>query len=163
MFLKVISKVLARYDANVLITRKINKGSAFYAQIDELKNRYGNRIILGNTMPLADYYQCLWMSDIQVSTATHESPGIATLEAMYTRNCCILPCQSSYSEICGDCKEVLYPYSEEGLYQRLSYFIEQETERQEIAQRLYDMSLNFTPERVGSKICRVIDATTPYE
>jgi len=29
--------------------------------------------------------RCRW------STATHESLGIATLEAMYARNCCLLP------------------------------------------------------------------------
>lgn len=96
---------------------------------------------------------------MQVSTATHESLGIATLEAMYTRNCCILPCQCCYPEICEECKEVLYPYSEEGLYQRLSHFIEQGAERQETARRLHEISLKYTPEKVVSKICRVIDST----
>jgi hypothetical protein len=48
-------------------------------------------VLLGNDMRLGDYYWALWMADIQVSTATHESLDVSTLEAMYTGNCCILP------------------------------------------------------------------------
>ena len=70
-------------------------------------------------MALDDYYRALWMSDLQVSTASHESLGVSTLEAMYTENCCILPRVGSYPEICGNHSEILYDFGEEALEERL--------------------------------------------
>jgi len=158
MFLKVMEKLMERYKINVLITRKIEKDSPFYPVVTTFKERYRERVILGNTMSLEEYYTALWMADIQVSTATHESLGIATLEAMYTKNCCILPNLGSYPEICNGEKRVLYPHGEKELIKKLSYFIENVSERKKIAERLSQLSLNYSPQKVVSKISNVIES-----
>jgi glycosyltransferase involved in cell wall biosynthesis len=158
MFLRVMKKLMKRYKLNVLITRKIDKEKPFYPMVTTLKEKYRGQVILGDTMPLEEYYTALWMSDIQVSTATHESLGIATLEAMYTKNCCILPHLGSYPEICGGIKRVLYPYGEKGLLERLSYFIENVKERKKVAEHLSKLSLRYSPEKVVSNISSVIES-----
>lgn len=63
---------------------------------------------LGNDMPIDRYYQALWRGHIQVSTATHESLGVATLEARATNNYCLLPRIGSYSEIAEHDSTVFY-------------------------------------------------------
>ena len=78
-------------------------------------------------MPLDEYYQALWAADLQVSTATHESLGVSTLEAMYTDNCCILPRLGSYPEICNGNPDVLYELGEAQLEEKLCYFLEHPT------------------------------------
>jgi hypothetical protein len=47
--------------------------------------------------------------DIQVSTALHESFGVATLEAMFAGNACLLPRHAVYPELCGSIEESLEP------------------------------------------------------
>jgi hypothetical protein len=78
-------------------------------------------------MSLAEYYATLWASSIQVSTARHESLGIATLEAMYMNNCCLLPNRQSYPEITGGLG--LYT-SDDELLQMLKTYICDDASRQ---------------------------------
>lgn len=156
MFLRVMKRILKKYDINLIITREIPQKDPATKLIKELKKDYPGQIFLGNTLPLNKYCRFLWMSDIQVSTATHESLGIATLEAMYTKNCCLLPNQCCYPELVGDCKSILYSYTEKELFKKLSWFIEHKTERQRIGEILHKRSLNYTPAKVGMKVLRAL-------
>ena len=152
VFARVATAIMQEYDVNVLFTRRFRAGSPGEPEIHALKSRFGDRVILGNDLSVADYYRALWMSDIQVSTASHESLGIATLESMYTRNCCVLPMVGSYPEICGERKEILYEPGEDGLVDRLVHFLENPGERREIAEDLHDMTLRYHPEPVVDRI-----------
>ena len=84
---------------------------------------FPDQVMLGNDLPLPDYYRALWMAELQVSTATHESLGTAPLEAMHTGTCCILPRLGSYPEITGEHPDVLYTLGEGRLHERLTYFL----------------------------------------
>jgi hypothetical protein len=156
LFVRVMHSVMARYPINVLFTRRFDGGTPAFDAIAGLIERFGERVLLGNDMALGDYYEALWRSQIQVSTATHESLGISTLEAMYTQNCCILPRLGSYPEICGEHPEVLYELGESGLEERLSYFIELPGRRRAVATELSRRALKFEPARVVATIARVL-------
>jgi glycosyltransferase involved in cell wall biosynthesis len=103
-------------------------------------------------MPLDEYFEALWAADLQVSTATHESLGVSTLEAMYTGNCCLLPRIGSYPEICDRHPDVLYEPGEEQLEERLRYFLEHPERRRAVASELQRMSARFHPRAVVQKI-----------
>ena len=70
-------------------------------RLSRLVERFGSRITVGEILAIPDYFRALWGSHVQVSTATHESLGIATLEAMYARNYCLLPDLGAYPEVVG--------------------------------------------------------------
>jgi glycosyltransferase involved in cell wall biosynthesis len=156
LFVRVMSSVMARYPVNVLFTRRFDGASPAFEAVTRLAGRFEERVILGNDMRVADYYKALWMSHIQVSTATHESLGISTLEAMYTGNCCILPRLGSYPEICENHPEVLYDLGEAELEERLSYFIEQPERRRAVAAELSGTALRYRPAEVVGRIAGVI-------
>ncbi|OGW15449.1 MAG: hypothetical protein A3G93_10500 [Nitrospinae bacterium RIFCSPLOWO2_12_FULL_45_22] len=157
LFFKVMERMLKDYEVNFVVTRRLSVNEPYYNQVEKLKRSYPEMLVLGNTMSLEDYYKTLWMADIQVSTATHESLGIATLEAMYTQNCCILPSLGSYPEISDGIKEILYEYGEDGLYEKLAYFIVRSEERKEVATRLRQVSHKYSPANVVSNISKVIE------
>src|SRR5690606_7112347 len=92
-------------------------------------------LILNKTLPISEYYQLLWESDLQISTASHESLGVATLEAMYTKNCCILPNIGAYPEISDGIKDHVYD-NETSLTEKLKFYIEHNDERIKLANRL---------------------------
>ncbi|HWI01356.1 MAG TPA: hypothetical protein VNT27_13580, partial [Propionibacteriaceae bacterium] len=90
MFARVMRRILPRYDVGVLFTRMFPLDQAGGQAVAALAADFGDRVVLGNNMPLPAYYSALWRAELQVSTATHESLGVSTLEAMYTGSCCIL-------------------------------------------------------------------------
>jgi glycosyltransferase involved in cell wall biosynthesis len=105
-----------------------------------------------------DYYRALWMAELQVSTATHESLGVSTLEAMHTGTCCILPRLGSYPEITGEHPDVLYHPGEGQLEERLTYFLEHPDRRQAVAADLQRAAARYTPAVVVRRITDVLDA-----
>ena len=107
---------------------------------------------LGRDLGLLEYFQALWRSDIQVSTAEHESLGVSTLEAMYTYNCCILPELGSYGEITGHHPDVLYPLGEQALEERIRHFLDHPADRRRVAEELHHQVLRYAPARVVSAI-----------
>jgi len=154
-FIRVIERVMSRFDIDVLFTRAYGPGAAGAAEIDRLRGRFGDRVISGNNMTLEKYFRALWMSDLQVSTAIHESLGIATLEAMYTENCCLLPWRGSYPEICGGNPDVLYRGGAD-LERRLAFFIANPERRRAIGRVLADRARLYSAAAVGPRIIDVI-------
>jgi glycosyltransferase involved in cell wall biosynthesis len=157
-FLKICSKLLQKYnDLVIIFTRgpERNTDSGTLSRLQTLVRKYPNGVIVRNTMPLSEYYSTLWRSDIQVSTATHESLGISTLEAMYTHNCCILPNRCSYPEITDGYEQVLYG-DEDEMLEKLSYFIENESERKRVSAELAGRSLRFSPMNICPKVVDVL-------
>ena len=112
----------------------------------------------GNNLPLPNYYRALWMAELQVSTATHESLGIATLEAMHTGTCCILPRLGSYPEITGEHPDALYDPGEGQLHERLTYLLQHPDRRQAVAGDLQRAAARYTPAVVVPRIAAVLDA-----
>jgi glycosyltransferase involved in cell wall biosynthesis len=109
---------------------------------------------LGAAYALPEYFRLLWKSDFQISTALHEGLGIATLEAMYTDNCCLHPDRCSYPEITSGLPDILYRSPEE-LLDKLDYFLKSEGARQEVAVELRRQSLHYSPEKVASQLASV--------
>ena len=107
-FLEVAEEVLERRPARIVITRGAPVDSPHRARLSRLAKRFGSRVTVGETLAIPDYFRALWGSHVQVSTATHESLGIATLEAMYARNYCLLPDLGAYPEVVGPVREALY-------------------------------------------------------
>jgi glycosyltransferase involved in cell wall biosynthesis len=113
VFLDVAAPALAGTNASILMTRHIPTHLAWSGKVAELADRFPGRLIFGNDMPIDAYFAALWSSRIQVSTAVHESLGVATLEAMTTENFCLLPRVGSYPEISAGDPAMLYDDVEE--------------------------------------------------
>ena len=152
LFARVMARVLAHHDVGVLITRDFALWQPGGEAIAELAKRFPDQVVLGHDMSLDEYYEALWAADLQVSTATHESLGVSTLEAMYTGNCCVLPRIGSYPEICDGHPDVLYEPGEEPLEERLRWFLEHPEHRRAVASELQRMSARFHPHAVVQKI-----------
>ena len=118
-FLEVAEEVLERRPARIVITRGAPVNSPHRGRLSRLAKRFGSRVTVGETLAIPDYFRALWGSHVQVSTATHESLGIATLEAMYARNYCLLPDLGAYPEVVGPVREALYDPKEERLADRI--------------------------------------------
>jgi glycosyltransferase involved in cell wall biosynthesis len=158
LFVRVMRRVLPRYDVQVLFTRRFPPSKAGGAAVASLVTDFPEQVVLGNDLPLQDYYRALWMTDIQVSTATHESLGVSTLEAMHTGTCCILPRLGSYPEITGNHPDVLYDLGEGELEDRLTYFLEHPGRRIAVAGDLQTAAARYTPAVVVQRIAELMEA-----
>jgi glycosyltransferase involved in cell wall biosynthesis len=159
LFARVMARVLPDHEVAVLITRDFAPWQPGGEAIAELAGRFPEQVVLGRDMPLDAYYEALWAADLQVSTATHESLGVSTLEAMYTGNCCVLPRLGSYPEICDGHPDVLYDLGEGPLEERLRYFLEHPDRRRAVASQLQRMTARYHPRAVVQKISEeVLDA-----
>ena len=137
MFLRVMDRILAqRHDVTVVLTRRFGKNDPGFDHLQEVSTKYGGRVQMGDDFSLPDYNRLLWQCDIQVSTALHESFGVATLEAMFAGNACLLPRHAVYPELCGSIERSLYEYSEEVLSERLLELIDAPAVRQDLARQL---------------------------
>ncbi len=154
VFFEIMEKILPQHDVRLVVTRQFYSDSPGSKQLQQLKASYGDQVILGNTMSIADYYQALWQSQIQVSTALHESFGISTVEAMYTHNCCILPARQSYPEITDNTN--LYR-SEQELIEMLNHYIKEQHKCHQMGEVMHQKSLKYTPEIVVRRISQAIE------
>jgi glycosyltransferase involved in cell wall biosynthesis len=156
LFVRVLWRILPRYDLQVLFTRRFLPTQSGGAAVADLAAQFPDQVVLGNDLPLPDYYRALWMADMQVSTATHESLGISTLEAMHTGTCCILPRLGGYPEITGDHPDVLYDLGEDQLEERLTYFLKHPDRRRDVAAELQRAAARYTPAFVVRRIAEVL-------
>lgn len=153
VFFGIMEQILPHHDVRLVVTRQFDADSPGREQLQQLQARYGDRVIVGNTMSLADYYETLWKSHIQVSTAEHESFGISTLEAMWTRNACILPSRQSYPEI----TENTNLYGSEGeLLEMLRHYIQDQHACSQMAEVMHQRSRRYVPEQVVERISQAI-------
>ena len=158
MFVRVIRRILPRYDVRVLFTRKFLPEHAGGEAVAALAYDFRDRVVLGNNLALPDYYSALWRAELQVSTATHESLGVSTLEAMYAGCCCVLPRVGSYPEIVGDRPEALYDRGDDQLEERLRYFLDHAERRRALAGELQQAAARYRPEVVVRRISEVLDS-----
>src|SRR5215213_12022862 len=161
MFVRVMRRILPRYDVGVLFTRMFPPDRAGGKAVAALAADFGDRVVLGNNMPLQDYYSALWRAELQVSTATHESLGVSTLEAMYTGTCCILPRVGSYPEITGNHPDALYDRGDQQLVERLTYFLDHPERRRAVAHDLQQAAARYRPDLVVRRIADVLDKVSP--
>jgi glycosyltransferase involved in cell wall biosynthesis len=158
MFVRVMRRILPQYDVRVLFTRKFLLEHAGGEAVAALADDFGDQVLLGNNLALPDYYSALWRAELQVSTATHESLGVSTLEAMYAGCCCILPRVGSYPEIVGDHQESLYDRGDDQLEERLRHFLDHPERRRAVADELQQAAHRYRPEVVVRRIAEVLDS-----
>jgi len=158
LFVRVMRRILPRYDVQVLFTRRYPPTQSGGSAVASLAADFPEQVALGKNLSLSDYYRALWMADMQVSTATHESLGVSTLEAMHTGTCCILPRLGSYPEITGDHPDVLYDLGAGQLEERLTYFLEHPEQRQAVAADLQRAAARYQPAVVVQRIADVLDS-----
>jgi glycosyltransferase involved in cell wall biosynthesis len=152
VFIEVAGRVLADHDITVLFTRRFGPGDCAYAQLGRLVERFPDHVVLGNDMDIDRYYAALWAAGIQVSTASHESFGVSTLEAMYTGNACLLPLCGSYPELCRDDPEVLYDMREEDLAARIARLVVHRDRREQVAARLAGIARSYAARQIVDRI-----------
>jgi glycosyltransferase involved in cell wall biosynthesis len=159
MFLRVMDRILAqRHDVTVVLTRRFGQNDPGFDHLGEISTKYEGRVRMGEDFSLSDYYSLLWQCDIQVSTALHESFGVATLEAMFAENACLLPRHAVYPELCGGIEESLYEYSEEVLSDRLLELIDAPSVRQDLARRLSQRARDVCATAKSAFTTAVLDA-----
>lgn len=156
LFLQILNFLMPLYPIQCHITRAMMPNTFEYDEIQRLSRLYPGRVIVGNTLAFPEYYRLLWEADIQVSTATHESLGIATLEAMYTQNCCLLPVLDSYCEISRPETAHLY-HDEAELLTKIKYFIENELARKQLAKRLAVAATRYSIASIYPNLHRVCE------
>jgi glycosyltransferase involved in cell wall biosynthesis len=155
-FLEVAEEVLERRPARIVITRGAPVNSPHRACLSRLAKRFGPRITVGETLAIPDYFRALWGSHVQVSTATHESLGIATLEAMYARNCCLLPDLGAYPEVVGPVREALYDPKEERLADRVVGALDDPEGCVALGDRLADRACRYRPVVIAREVEKVL-------
>ena len=159
VFLEVATQTLERHDVNVIVTRQA-EDEALKQRFREMRDRFPGRLVFGGTYSLPEYFRLLWKADLQISTALHEGLGIATLEAMCTYNCCLLPNRCSYPEITDRLDEALYS-STEDLLGKIDHYLNDPAARRKLAAALHERSLRYTPERVASRLTAVFSELVP--
>ncbi len=151
LFFELAWELLRRTDARLLVTRRFSGISTGLAR---LVRSYPGRVTLGEDLPIDAYYAALWQAQVQASVATHESLGIATLEAMATRNCCLLPRIGAYPEITEP--DALYDDLDD-LLARLVDAVQQEGPRRALADRQMMMTrATYSPQRVATAVREVL-------
>jgi hypothetical protein len=156
LFFDVARDVLASENVYVVVTRNLAKDCEWRGAAECLERRFPGRVTLGRDFSIDAYYRCLWRCSLQVSTATHESFGIATLEAMVTQNHCLVPRRASYPEICDGDKDALYDTADE-LTARLHDAIAHPQASAETARRLSDAARRrYNPVRVAGAVGAVL-------
>jgi glycosyltransferase involved in cell wall biosynthesis len=103
-------------------------------------------------MSADDYFRALWRSHLQVSTASHESLGVSTLEAMYCGCCCVLPDVGSYREITGGTG--VHP--ETDIADHLHAMAADPAAREDVAKRQRLASEYYAPERIADRVVAAI-------
>jgi glycosyltransferase involved in cell wall biosynthesis len=153
VFLQVVARLLAEHEVRVLLTRRFPP----WTSLADLVAAFPDRVLTGNDLPIEEYYRRLWRSDIQVSTATHESLGVATLEAMYTANYCVVPRIGSYPEILGDDYPGLYDGTPDQLDEHLRHALGDVQWLHEVSGRLPRLAQRYAVDRVVEALVAVLD------
>jgi glycosyltransferase involved in cell wall biosynthesis len=147
LFFELAWELLRRTEARLLITRRFPAPSPGLAR---LTGSYPGRVTLGRDLPIDDYYAALWRAQVQASVATHESLGVATLEAMATGNCCLLPRTGAYPEITEP--RALYD-SPDDLLSALVDAVRNEAPRRALADRqMARARATYSPQRVAKAV-----------
>ncbi|SES29055.1 Glycosyltransferase involved in cell wall bisynthesis [Streptomyces sp. yr375] len=156
LFVAADDEVLRRTSARIVVTRHFPADAPAGPALRELARRYPGRVTLGEDLPLDDYFRTLWRSDIQVSTALHESLGVATLEAMATGTCPLLPATGAYPEIADGDPDVLYDRPED-VADRLCALVANPARRRRTAHRHSARTrATYAPERVAGAVRKVL-------
>lgn len=151
---EVMRRIMAVAPVRLLVTRAFHPGAPGYRELQLLRTAYGARVVEGGTLSLPAYYQQLWLSDIQISCALHESFGVATLEAMYTGNCCLVPDRQSYPELTGG----VGLYSDDlELETTLLRMIADPDARANIAHQQQTRSLQFLPDSMVDRVAAALE------
>jgi len=152
---RIIEHVLSSFDnCSVHLTRPIPDGTPLELQFKRMNRRFNHRIVCHQTLPLDQYYRLLWGTDIQFSTASHESFGVATVEAMYTGNACFTPQALSYPEVTGGVGNY---FDTKGLIQLLEKAISSWEFRRDTRQAQQAAAARFRPDVIARSICQVIE------
>jgi glycosyltransferase involved in cell wall biosynthesis len=158
--LAVMDKVLSKTpDCVFHITRSFHPDElAIESTLREVATRHPGRIVHHDTLTLTEYYKLLWSSDVQFSTAEHESFGVSTVEAMYTHNACFTPRQESYPEITGGIGNYDDP---EHLVRCLLTAIQDPVYRVTVADAQQMIARKFSGVQLAAKIAQLITTTPP--
>ncbi|MGI5239083.1 hypothetical protein [Dactylosporangium sp. CA-139066] len=147
-FLAAREVLAARPDTRVLVTRRFAPSAPGGPELYDLRRRYPDRIVLGDTMPTDDYFAWLWRSQIQVSTAFHESFGVSTVESIYAGCCSLLPPRGCYREITGEAGL----YDERRLATVLLEHAADPAARRRVAVQQREAIQRYLPARVARRI-----------
>jgi glycosyltransferase involved in cell wall biosynthesis len=149
LFFRVAADVLDQdRTATVTVTRRFRTVDAGFAELGELRRRHPERVLLGDTLQIDEYFRLLWQSHLQVSTATHESFGVSTVEAIYAGCCSLLPAIGCYPEVAGDAGI----YAESDLASSLLTYLTDTSERDHVARAQRASIERFLPAAVAGRI-----------
>ena len=160
LFAQVMSRVMSDFPVTVLFTRRFTAQDFGADTVLALQAKYGERVIFGNDFDIPEYYRSLWASDFQISTATHETLGVATLEAMYTENCCLLPDLPAYREVTGNFRPALYRPNGEALYSAIVAFLQNPFEVRKAAAHLKEASQQYTADHIVERLLPIFEEVT---
>jgi glycosyltransferase involved in cell wall biosynthesis len=159
VFFDLMRTILAERPVDLLVTRRFERDDPGALQLRRLMSEFGDRVLLGADLAIGDYFKSLWRTHIQVSTAEHESLGVATLEAMYTGNCTLIPRIGSYPEICQMNSGALYQGIAE-LSEKLRFLIDNSGIRQALSNELLASAKRYAPDVVVDAIMAVLEEVT---
>lgn len=156
LFFRTVADVLRQVaDAHVTVTRRFGAADPGYAELRDLKARFPARVRLGDTLPVDSYFRLLWESQVQVSTASHESFGVSTVEAIYAGCCGVLPAAGCYREVTGPAGI----YAEDELTDTLVRYLGDPVARRATAQAQRVRIDRYLPARVAGRITTALETT----
>jgi glycosyltransferase involved in cell wall biosynthesis len=154
LFFRTAVDVLAQVpDAQLTVTRRFTAADPGFAELAELRRRFPDRVELGDTMPVDEYFGLLWQSNVQVSTATHESFGVSTVEAIYAGCCSVLPDVGCYPEVTGPAGI----YQESELAETLVRYLRDPEARSRTAKSQREAIDRYLPANVAARITSVLE------
>jgi glycosyltransferase involved in cell wall biosynthesis len=157
LFLTFASRLLeADPDVLVHMTRGAGGCPSLRREIGRLAGEFGPRFVVHDTLSIPDYYDLLAGSDLQVSTASHESFGIATVEAMYAGLACLAPSWGAYPEVMRSDSASLYQPDASDLLDRARAFLGDTDLRSQVGHRLREAASRFSPARIAGRVAAVL-------
>lgn len=142
---------------SVDITRAPIPGSQTEGRLRTVCSKFGQRVRVHEGLDPSAYASLLWQCTHQVSTATHETFGVATAEAMAAGVACLVPDRAVYPELVGrSTKEAIYDPSFK--LQRLTEWLGMdEATRRDIATRQCNsVRTRFNGRAVAAAVGEVI-------
>lgn len=158
-FVKMLPVILDCNKAlTVDITRAPLPGSQLEKQMRAICRKFGARVRMHEGLDPNAYAALLWKCTHQISTATHETFGIATAEAMAAGVACLLPNHAAYPELVNhSTKDSLYDPSEPLLSLNKWIRMNEDT-RQNIAAHQSDyVRTQFNGKAVARAVYEVIE------
>jgi glycosyltransferase involved in cell wall biosynthesis len=159
-FIAELPAIFSASNCRVVMTRASQSDERYGPLLTKVSDKFPRRLVLGEHLAVDSYYGVLWEASVQVSTASHEGFGIATLEAMAAETYCCVPRIGGYPELVGVVGDGLYEPGD-SLAGKVLAVVGDDRKRSAVAAALAERAREFSGEAVAARVREVFAELTP--